>query len=526
MNKVAIYCRLSDEDKFKKNISDDSESIQNQKNMLTRYAIEKGWDIYKIYSDDDFSGLDVERPEWKLMISDASEKKFNIILCKSQARFTRDMEAVEKYLHNKFLEWNIRFIGLTDNADTLNKGNKKQRQIMGLTNEWYCEDISDSIRAVFDVKRKEGKFIGSFATYGYQKDPNNKNKLIIDNEAAKVVRLIFDWYLEGYGTQHISNMLNEKGIINPTKYKQCSGLNFKNLSMNNDFGLWNKTTVKRMLKNEMYIGNMVQGKRKKVSYKSKKIVATSKEQWIKAEGTHEAIIEKTIFYEIQRRISERQRSTGEGQAHIFATKVKCAGCGNTMNKMTSFQGNIRSYSYLRCKIYATAPNKGLCTSHTIRLDILQDLVTERLREYIANYLNERNVAKRLKSESDLSGRIKNLQNEINNVKKQLQQSSQILKNLYIDKLKGNITDEQFTELNREFSNEKTSLSKRKEDAENLITSLSDRSTDLEKWIDIVKSYKDFKELSHSMVSEFIDYIEIGEKDKETGEQNIKIHWQF
>ena len=392
MIKVAIYCRLSDEDKNKINISDDSESIQNQKTLLTKYAIQYEWDIYKIYSDDDYSGLDKDRPEWNQMLNDAETKKFNIVLCKSQSRFTRDMELVEKYLHNKFVKWGIRFIGLTDNSDTSNKGNKKQRQIMGLTNEWYCEDVSENIRAVFNFKRNEGQFIGSFASYGYLKDPKNKNKLIIDEEAVQVIKIIFNWYLEGYGTQHIAYMLNEKGYPNPTKYKQDAGLNFKNSSANNDYGLWNKTTVKRILKNEMYIGNMVQGKRKKVNYKSKKIVSTSKDQWIRAENTHDPIIEKGIFDEVQRRISERQRSTGEGQAHIFSTKVRCADCGSAMNKVTAFRGNERLYSYLRCKIYATAANKNLCTSHAIRLDILQDTVTERLRVYINNYLDETSIA--------------------------------------------------------------------------------------------------------------------------------------
>lgn len=154
MIKVAIYCRLSDEDKDKVISTKDSESIKNQKNILIKYAAQQGWSIYKIYSDDDFSGLDNQRPAWNEMIKDAKERKFNIILCKSQSRFTRDMEVVEKYLHNKFIEWGIRFIGLTDNSDTLNKGNKKQRQINGLVNEWYCEDVSENIKSVFDMKRR------------------------------------------------------------------------------------------------------------------------------------------------------------------------------------------------------------------------------------------------------------------------------------------------------------------------------------------------------------------------------------
>jgi len=526
MIKAAIYCRLSDEDKNKTNSFDDSESIQNQKNMLTKYAIEQEWDIYKIYSDDDYSGLDMERPEWNQMLNDAESRKFNIVLCKSQSRFTRDMELVEKYLHNKFIEWGIRFIGLTDNSDTSNKGNKKQRQIIGLTNEWYCEDVSENIRAVFDVKRNEGKFIGSFATFGYVKDPENKGHLIADEDAAQVVRLIFDWYLEGYGTQHIASMLNDRGIPNPTKHKRDAGLNFVNSCQNNDLGLWNKTTVKRILKNEMYIGNMVQGKRKKVSYKSKKIVSTSRNKWFKVENTHEAIIEKNVFYEVQRRIGERQRSTGNGQVHIFSTKVRCADCGSTMNKVSTFRKSERLYSYLRCKVYATSGNKSLCTSHAIRIDLLQNIVIDRFREYIKIYLNESNIAYYLQANSDMNNRINNLQNEIINIEKQLLQCTQVLKNLYFDKVMGQITGEQLIALNKSISADKAVLTKRKEDIEKRINEQNAKTEKKDKWIDIVKQYGDFKELTHTMISELIDYIEIGEKDKKTGEQRVKIHWLF
>lgn len=526
MVKVAIYCRLSDEDRNKLNKSEESESIQNQKTLLTKYCIEQGWNIYKIYSDEDYSGLDKDRPEFNEMLRDAEAKKFNIILCKSQSRFTRDMELVEKYLHNLFILWGIRFIGLTDNADTLNRGNKKQRQIMGLTNEWYCEDVSENIRSIFNMKRKSGLFIGSFAAYGYMKDPDNKNKLIIDESAAEIVRSIYRWYLEGYGTQHIAYMLNEKGIPNPTKHKQNAGLNFKNPSAQNEFGLWNKTTVKRILKNEMYAGCMVQGIRRKVSYKSKKIIATQKDEWIKVDGTHEPIIDRSVYEEVQRRISQRQRSTGEGQAHIFATKVRCADCGSTMNKVTSFRGSTKLYSYLRCKIYATSADKGLCTSHTIRLDFLRDIVTDKLREYMNNILDENNAAHQLQAASETDSRIKELQNEVSSIDKQLQQNSQVLKDLYFDKIKGSITYEQFVELNKSFLMEKEMLNLRKANVEKLIEELGEKLRNMDRWVEIAKRYKDFQELTPQLVNEFIEYIEVGEKNKDTGEQRVKIKWVF
>ena len=157
--RVAIYCRLSREDDDKLHENDESESIQNQKSMLINYAIERRWDIYNIYCDEDYSGIDSERPEFNKLLEDAKNHKFDIVLCKTQSRFTRDMEIVERYLHNKFVEWNIRFVSLVDHVDTLDKGNKKSRQINGLVNEWYLEDLSENIRRTFDSKRKQGLHI-------------------------------------------------------------------------------------------------------------------------------------------------------------------------------------------------------------------------------------------------------------------------------------------------------------------------------------------------------------------------------
>ena len=188
-DKVAIYCRLSEEDRFKKNKGDDSGSIQNQKLMLTEYAIQQHWEIYKIYSDDDYAGSDRNRPAFNQMISDAKSGLFNIVLCKTQSRFTRELEIVELYIHKLFPQWGIRFVSIVDNIDTNIAGNKKTRQINGLINEWYLEDMSDSIKAALRTRMKAGCFIGSFAPYGYKKDPNQKGHLIPDENTAYVVKV-------------------------------------------------------------------------------------------------------------------------------------------------------------------------------------------------------------------------------------------------------------------------------------------------------------------------------------------------
>ena len=198
MARVAIYCRLSEEDRNKANPQADSESIQNQKSMLLGYAGQQGWEIYNLYSDEDFSGSDRRRPEFLKMLADAEKRKFDIVLCKTQSRFSRELEIVEKYIHGLFPEWGIRFISVVDSADTANKGNKKSRQINGLINEWFLEDLSENIRSVLTDKRRQGQHIGSFALYGYQKDEKQKNHLIIDPEASEVVRLIYSLYQQGF----------------------------------------------------------------------------------------------------------------------------------------------------------------------------------------------------------------------------------------------------------------------------------------------------------------------------------------
>ena len=198
--RVGIYLRLSNEDKDKVNKDDDSESIKNQRNMLIDY-IDKHPEFALIdeYCDEDLSGAGTFRPEFERLIRDCENHKLDIVLCKSQSRFSRDMEVVERYINNKFKEWNIRFIGLSDNADTDNSGNKKSRQINGLVNEWYLEDVSNNIRSAFNSKMKQGEYISPFAAFGYEVSKEDNNKLVVDPIAAAVVKEIYNLYLNGYG---------------------------------------------------------------------------------------------------------------------------------------------------------------------------------------------------------------------------------------------------------------------------------------------------------------------------------------
>ena len=291
--RCAIYVRLSREDEDRQQL--ESESVQNQKALLLSYAAERGWEVCGVYCDEDYSGADGLRPAFNRMLRAAEKREFQIILCKSQSRFTRDMELVERYIHGWFPIWGIRFIAVADNADTEVRGNKKARQINGLVNEWYLEDLSENVRMVLDLKRRKGQYIGGSPLYGYRKDPADRNRLMIDPEAAAVVRRIFQWALEeGCGGQRIAGRLNEQGIPSPARYKAEQGRGRKYPGEKGG-GLWNKTAVLRILRNEMYTGVMVQGRRKKASYKSKALVSVPEGQWYRVEGTHEAIVDREAF---------------------------------------------------------------------------------------------------------------------------------------------------------------------------------------------------------------------------------------
>ncbi len=301
MLKAALYCRLSSEDEKNK----ESESIQNQKLILKDYVYKNNWDIYKIYVDDDFSGMDRQRPAFKEMLTDAKEGKFNIIICKSQSRFTRDIEVLEEYIHNKFILWKIRFISIVDNVDTSIEGNKRIRQLNGLINEWYCEEISQNIRAVFKKKMELGQFLGPYAPYGYKKDKNDKHKLIIDENTAPIVKKIYNMYIEGMGYKKIADSLTNNRVDTPSFYKKSLGIDkIHNNSIKN---VWSENTIAKILKNQTYTGRVVQGREKKLSYKSKKVILLPSNEWIISKKVNPEIIDDITFERVQKIIMTKRK---------------------------------------------------------------------------------------------------------------------------------------------------------------------------------------------------------------------------
>lgn len=520
--KVAIYCRLSEEDRNKQSETDDSNSIQNQKSMLLQYAMEQGWELYNIYSDDDYAGADRKRPEFNRLLEDAEQKKFNIILCKTQSRFTRELELVEKYIHGLFPMWGIRFVSIVDNADTANKGNKKSRQINGLVNEWYLEDMSDNIRSVLTNRRKNGLHIGAFALYGYKKDPEQKGHLIIDEEAAAIVREVFTLFSQGYGKTAIARMLNDRGIPNPTEYKRLHGLRYSQPKMKNST-LWKYFAISDMLENEIYIGNMVQGKYGSISYKTKQNKPRPKSEWYIVEGTHEPIIDRELWDKVAAMRKQRAKPFDTGTVGLFARKARCANCGYIMrsSKSAPQRGNKH---FLQCSNRHVS--KDACIGSFISVDKLEQAVIAELNRLSADYLDKDELERNIEFCGNLQDQKDRLYSDIAIYEKKIAEYAKGVKELYMDKVKGLIAESDFVELSKDFATEKERLERVVRDGEKQLSEIEQKIKAGDNRRELIEQYTSIEHLTREIVETLIDYVSISKRIPGTRNIPIEIHWNF
>ena len=400
---AAVYVRLSKEDGDKI----ESDSITSQKDILSEFVNHK--DDIKIsdfYIDDGWSGANFERPEFSRMMSDIYVKKVNCVIVKDLSRFGRNYADSSRYIDDIFVKLNIRFIALNSGVDTICEHTNPATQcitvgIQNVINESYIANTSVSIRGALDINRKQGKFIGSFATYGYLKDPDDHHKLVIDDEAAEVVRTIFKWFIEGKSVIGITKSLNSLGIPNPSEYKRQKGFNYKHTNKNND-GLWCDSTVRRMLRNQMYIGNMVQGKNTNLSYKIKKCRAKPKDEWIIVEGTHEPIIDKETFEKAQSLFNRNTRtSPKKTEVDLFSGFVKCADCHRAMSKKINNHA-YGVYKYYRC-VTASKKSKTACSPHSIRIDVLEKTVLSSIQNMIDTAIELEKILDKINKQSVKNG---------------------------------------------------------------------------------------------------------------------------
>ncbi len=518
-NRAVLYLRLSKEDADKISKGDDSASIKNQRLLLTDYALAHKFKIINVYSDDDESGLYDNRPEFEKMMIDAKLGEFDIIIAKTQSRFSRNMEHIEKYLHHDLPNLGIRFIGVVDGVDTDNEDNKKSRQINGLVNEWYCEDLSKNIRSSFKAKMKNGQFLGSSCPYGYRKDPKNHNHLVVDEYAAKVVKRIYQLYLSGNGKAKIGSILSSEGILIPTLYKQkVLGENYHNSKALSTTKTWSYQTIHTILNNETYIGHLIQNKVNTLSYKDKKKKLLPKEKWIIVKNTHTPIIEPEVFEMVQKLQKTRTRSVGSTEENgIFSGLLFCANCKHTMARKYARHGDKGFIGYI-CKTYKVH-GKQFCSSHSINNDALEEAVLLSIKSEAKKILKAEDIDELQKIKAcNESREYYDLQLE--NIRKRMDKIEKFKRKTYESYMEDLISIKEYKQYVSEFESEIRELQELQSQINGKTDLQQELNTQYDEWVEAFKNYINIKELTRDVVLELIDKIEVAD------DGSITIYYKF
>ena len=436
---AALYIRLSREDGDKP----ESDSVVNQKRILENFVnSQPDIELADTYVDDGYSGATFDRPAFLRMMADVYAGKVNCVIVKDSSRFGRNASESGRYIGEIFPKLRVRYIAVNDLIDS----GKSQgaavdflnNTMRGMINEYYVAANSESIRSTLNMERRRGEFIGSFAKYGYKKDPADHHKLVIDEEAAEIVRQIYRMYLSGTGIRGIVRHLNESGVPNPSTYKRNQGMNFKARTVG-DSSLWSDKTVRRTLQDQMYIGNMVQGKCRKINYKTKSIRSCTPDEWIIVEGTHEPIIDKDDFERVQKMLNKGVKGAVQsGNIDLFAGLLKCADCGHALIKKTN-KNPDKTYVYYRCSTHCKC--KTACAAHTIRFERLYHCVLYCLQQMVDIAVDAEKVLPQMK-ENQLTSSNEGLKKQLEKQEKDLEKVIQRMAELYPDFKDGTINDDQ------------------------------------------------------------------------------------
>ena len=431
---VGLYIRLSREDDDK---ICESESITNQKSLLLQYAKENNLRVYDIYIDDGYTGTNFDRPEFKRLIKDIELKRVNMVITKDMSRLGRDYIGTGELVEKFFPSHDVRYIAVTDNIDTyLDSTNNDIAPFKAIMNDFYAKDISKKIKSSLKAKMKDGKFVGGRAPYGYKKDPDNKNLLIINEEPAIIVRRIFDMALDGLTYYKIAEKLTEEGVKTPAAYYDFEWCG----NYNPTFNKWTSKTIYDILNNRIYTGDLVQNRRCKVNYKVKKIIKNDPSNYIVVENTHEAIIDKEVFNEVQKKLPKNVGRNEKKENNLLDGLLYCGDCGHRISVQTRRKRDNKAYTL--CNYYRTYRKQHLCTTHCNNYEKLEEEILNNLRDVCLNYLNKSKIRESVINNYS-KGNENNTEKEIEMLLKNINQINDNLDNIYIDKLNKTITEDQF-----------------------------------------------------------------------------------
>ena len=509
--RIAIYIRLSKEDA---RCLDESESVTNQRQIIEDHiAGFNDGDEYIIvdeYVDDGISGTtDDERDDFQRMLADIKRGRVNCVIVKDLARSFRNYSDQGYYLDDWFPRYNVRFISLYHQPLDSYREPQNMRSIavpiQGVLNENHCAETSDKVREVFDMKRRNGEFIGSYAPYGYVKDPGDKHALLIDPEAAEVVKSIFSMFLSGMNKRGITYYLNDHGVLCPTAYKKQQGLKYNAPNAQSN-PMWSTITIDTILKNRVYVGDMVQGRQRVKSYKIHIQERVPEEEWFIVENTHEAIIDREIFDKVQGLLKRDTRTAPKAkQLYLFSGFLKCADCGRAMSRIAS-KG---IYVYYQCGTYKSLSKKA-CTMHSIKSDRLEAGVLFAIQQQVHLAVAYSELVSRINSAPLKKSKSKRLEDAIAAKEKELAKIMRYKQALYQDWKDGEITRNDYRHMSEDYERQAEALN-------NVLRTLTDEQEQLENGVDAENpflaaflKYQNIDKLTREILAELIDYIKVYE----------------
>lgn len=525
---AGLYLRLSRDDEQQ----GDSSSIITQRQMLKKYANENNIAIYDEYVDDGWSGTNFDRPDFQRMIQDIELGYINCVIVKDLSRLGRNYILTGQYTELYFPSHNVRFIAITDNVDS-NNGDNEFAPFKNIINEWYAKDISKKVHSALQTKFAMGERYCAYPPLGYVKNPENHGRFIIDEETRWIIEKIFNYASEGMGAGRITKALITEQIPTPSWFNFKRDGTFAHIYENQPEEkkyMWTLAQVKKILKDETYIGNSIHNRQTTKSFKCKQKVRKPESEWLRIENTHEPIIDREQFFQVQEMIKSRRREQKDKTVQVFAGLVKCADCGWSMRFGTN-KANKNPYSFFSCSRYGQM-GKIFCSMHYIRYDTLYEYVLSRIQYWtnIAQEDEEKLLEYLMKcgDKEFASSRQRNI-SELKKSEKRLKELDVIFGKLYEDRMSGNINERNFNMLSAKYQVEQEEL---QETIDSLTKKLKEEKEDIsgkEKWIALLKQYINPQELTAPLLNSLIDKILIHEAvTAEDGvkEQEVEIFYKF
>ena len=454
---AALYIRLSKEDESE----GPSQSVQNQESLLREFVQEHRLTVFDTYVDDGWSGTNFDRPSFQRMIADIEAKKVNMVITKDLSRLGRDYIMTGHYMERYFPEHRVRYISLLDGIDTgVDSTANDITPFRAIMNDMYAKDISKKIKSVKRDKQRKGQFIGGKPVYGYKMHPTEKNKIVIDEEVAPIVRRIFALALSGMSCRNIATLLNQEGVPTPATY---AGLPVARPGPYT--GLWSSERISDMLQNETYIGNMVQGRSVKISYKSKKCLKQNPANWVVVEGTHEPLVDRETFQKVRMLVNSRRHTRSRTYDFLLKGLIFCHECGYPLTVLNRKNSKGEDVLYFVCRTYQRFTKAGVCTCHSIKEKTVTDVVIAKVREVCQAYLNPDELLPVAQEAVENARKQSSLETELQALQSKIDSLTANLDRMYTDRLSGLLPEADFQRIFGRIKLEREQMEEKRQELE-------------------------------------------------------------